>query len=387
MLPGLIRKHEVSSPVQETIAAIITPRNVLGLRTTHNVADVADVADRQAPSSVPNMEDVSDPHRPKHTTAFYNQYRLANSPAIIKRVVIHNFSDPVAPDVITRLRQIRHTDQGPVKPYDFDVRADRLVGKVKMKYERDGRGNGIGRGRGGIRRNFGSGSLNDTQRHEEEMDCLASELLRGPISDSEDEPAEYEPAEFSKETLRGNGPAIASGLWGMSEIVEEQLTRMEEWRARIERRRNIIAEQVEIWVKKMLAGEHEQCPPSGWKAAMRRAEQLRAATFASASTSFASSTSSSENTADNSNNNTRGDEGIEQPHVFTEEQKDALVGKLVGGNYELMGVRRGSEISSEKNSFIAQVLLQHVARNGTYLPEDGQSLIRKTVMMVQLPTN
>lgn len=71
------------------------------------------------------------------------------------------------------------------------------------------------------------------------------------------------------ERLRGNGPALASGPWGISEIVEERL-------ARIKEKMHNIAMWVELWVKKMVAADYVLCPPSGWNAGKHRAEQSRA---------------------------------------------------------------------------------------------------------------
>lgn len=135
------------------------------------------------------------------------------------------------------------------------------------------------------------------------------------------------------EALRGSGPAFASGLWGMSEVVEERL-------ARIEGKFDKFAERVEVWTKKMAAPE-------------------------------------------DSKNDTMAHMGNMQPHVFTDTQKHTLVSKLVGGNYEMVG--RGNNISSEKHAIVEQVLRRHAARNGTYFPEDEEALVRRARMLVRPP--
>lgn len=186
------------------------------------------------------------------------------------------------------------------------------------------------------------------------------------------------------EALRGCGPALALGTWGMSEIVEERL-------ARIEGKRDNIAEWVEFWAKKMVAGEHVSCPSSCWKAAVHRAEQLQAAARgqqqephnSSATAAASPSVTSLADIADDSNNNdTTGNDWNNPPHVFSDEQKDALMRKLVGGNYELIGSGNGSSIGGEKNGLTEQILRRYAARNGTYFPEDGEALVRRARLLL-----
>ena len=181
------------------------------------------------------------------------------------------------------------------------------------------------------------------------------------------------------ETLRGHGPALASGPWGMSEIVEERL-------ARIEEKMHNIARWMEFWV----AADYVQCPPNGWNAGKHWAEQSRAVARGQRQrhSSFATSVASSSwwDAADDSNNNAIDDCWNKQPHVFTEEQRDALVRKLVGGSYEIIGIGSENKIS-RGNWFDEQVLQRHAARNETYFPEDVDALVKKARMLVQPPKN
>lgn len=190
------------------------------------------------------------------------------------------------------------------------------------------------------------------------------------------------------ESLRGCGPALASGTWGMSEIVEERL-------ARTEGKRENTPEWVEFWAEKVVAGEHVSCSSSAWKAIKHRAEQLRAAAKeqqqeqhnTSVTAAASPPVTSLADTADDHNNNddATGNDGNKQPQLFSDEQKDALVRKFVAGNYDMIGSGSGDSIGGEKNGSIEQVLRRYAARNGTYFPEDGEALVRRARSLLVRP--
>ena len=223
---------------------------------------------------------------------------------------------------------------------------------------------------------------------DESWDLDETESSLGKFDDVLREPPPislYNPAKVSMKALQRYGPALASGLWGMSNTVQERL-------ARIEVKRDHLAEWVEFRAKQMVADEKLSRRPRAWEAAKNRAEQLRAAAReqqqqhdSSATVAASASVSSSGGTADDGNNTTTGDDGNKRPHVFTDEQKEALVDQLIGGNYETTGIGGGNDITSVKNGFIEQALRRHAARNGTYFPENREAFVRKAMMVLRPP--
>ena len=319
----------------------------------------ATTADQQS-SLVPNPEDYYAACRKQHTPS--SGIRRMNSSPISRYMVSSRI-----------VQKINSEDSGD-KFYDGE-RGGREDSVDRL--DRGSRGDReVIRDSGPRRRDLGSGSLDD----EGDEDWDQGEIDFGvQVSREPPHVSTYQPAEVSMEALRGFGPTFASGLWGMSEIVEKRL-------ARIEAKRDNVAEWVEFRAKQMLVGERLSCRPRSWKSAKNRAEQLLAAARGQQHNNSATATTSAPSswgTTHDGENNTTGGDVNKQQHVFTDEQKDDLVRKLVGGRYDVTGIESANHIDSEKNELIEQVLRRYAARNGTYFLEDGEALVKKAMMLVR----
>lgn len=399
--PHSIRRTKIS-PLNRTEKSL-DPQNITKFRRLRIEKIGETTADRRPLPLVSSLDDYSSTRREKHVAA--TQPRLSDpGPSFIRRVNLNPVNDSA---LLNHPRYINSSHIRSIRKVDGDLGAQvpKVVFNGIRYMDHGGRGDSEGIGddghRGGRRgrkvrgrevrsrevrsREFDSGSSDhsDMGWDQEAMELAEYGLTRRPPPISE-----YHPAEVSMESLRGYGPAFASGLWGMSETVEERL-------AQIEGKRDHFAESVEFWAKKMVAGGNVSCPPSGWKSAKHRVEQLRAAARGqqqqqqqtSSMTAATSTTSPSScwDTTDDSNKKTAGNDGNRQPHVITDEQKDAFVRKLVGGSYEMLPIGNRDKISSKKDGFIEQDLWRHAGRNGTYLPKDGKALVRKARMLIGPP--
>lgn len=142
---------------------------------------------------------------------------------------------------------------------------------------------------------------------------------------------EYEPADLSRETFTGMGPATASDEWGMSEMLGERL----------------------LLARKHLDREFIQWDSKEQKAdVMAVVEKLKAVRAAKP---------------------TDGDEQIAQRATSTsgngDQQAQALMQKLLGGSYDKF------KRSGEKD--VLGLVERYVHRNDSYYPDDEKSLLKK----------
>ncbi len=185
------------------------------------------------------------------------------------------------------------------------------------------------------------------------------EYLAAQAESEEQDYVDFEPEEVSLDNLRGNGPSLAMGTWGMSELVGERLGRIERMRAErelgvvfLQRKKKYAAEEAAE-----NAGDEE-----GDDAAVENMKK-------SATTQTIPS---------------KGDDASDEPkedtHPLTEEEKGEFVKRLLGGQY-VMG---GGVGSGGQHSSVIKNIWRQASRNESYTPANGELLVGKVGML--LPT-
>ncbi len=161
-------------------------------------------------------------------------------------------------------------------------------------------------------------------------------------------PVLFQLPEVTRDALRGDGPAVVVGEFGMAEVVEEKL----QWLA--ERPAGSYARTVEL-ARRLLSGEFIRFEGEPERdAVVKKAEMLV----------VEEATRLSERKGEVVEPKEAGFEPI------AEEDRNLLVEKLLKGNYEIPGSPRQEE-------GLLKELLRVTNKNETYLPRDGSSLLGK----------
>lgn len=146
---------------------------------------------------------------------------------------------------------------------------------------------------------------------------------------------DFEPASITQETYSGIGPALASGTFGMSEVLGEQL----------------------LMAKKYLEGGFIQWDSKEQKAdVMTLAESLK--------------------TLEEQEAHSQDGEKGKSLSAKTEKQTQELMQKLLGGKYEMMKPQPGKDVLGN--------VARHINRNESYFPDDQRILLEKVKSI--LPT-
>lgn len=167
--------------------------------------------------------------------------------------------------------------------------------------------------------------------------------IAAKVAKETEKPVVYQPEEVTQESLIGMGPALALGTWGMSEVVEERLRRLQ-WK------RDQNAEELETLAKMHIERKHLWLSKERMEEVELRAKQILAGTIT----------------------NEPGVGG--EDHVLSEEVKTEMMRKLLGGRYVLPHHALGDVMRDIKRL---------ACRNGSYFPEDTASLTQKAKTLLK----
>ena len=146
----------------------------------------------------------------------------------------------------------------------------------------------------------------------------------------------YAPADVTLETLRGNGPAMPLGEWGMKEVVEE-------WLDRIAKKGERKHHDLVMMVEKMKTGEHVAFGDKETKDRVLDAVE----------------------------------NGMKD---MSEEEQGAVVEKLketFGSEFADSVFKGKYEFEGRKGAGVLASLAMQTTKNGSFRPEDGESLSAK----------
>ena len=192
----------------------------------------------------------------------------------------------------------------------------------------DGEGGGRKprRGRGGGAQ---AGSNNSTYKREQIWTEEELEYLKEKKKREMPQSVNFQPVDISRETLSGSGPAMASGEWGMGEMLGKRL----------------------LLAKKTLNREFVQ-----WDSKEQKADVL---------TLVHGLKGTKDGQGEEKN---KEDEQASKP-MASDPQTQALMQKLLGGSYAMVKPRGEQDILGH--------IARHADRNESYFPVDGKSLLNK----------
>ena len=173
-------------------------------------------------------------------------------------------------------------------------------------------------------------------RNAKDLDPKALEYLEEKEDEKTQTEVAYAPADVTLETLRGNGPAMPLGEWGMEEVVEE-------WLDRIAKKGERTHDDLVMMVQKMRAGEHVAFGDKETKNRVLDAVE----------------------------------NGMKD---MSEEEQGAVVQKLketFGSEFADSVFRGKYEFEGRKGADVLASLTRQTTKNGSFLPQDGESLAAK----------
>ncbi|KAI4130080.1 MAG: hypothetical protein LQ338_001932 [Usnochroma carphineum] len=164
----------------------------------------------------------------------------------------------------------------------------------------------------------------------------------------------YTPADMSVDTLRGMGPALACGEWGMSETVGERMMK-------IGKKKDEYDERIEELARKWAEGEFCRF----------KSKQEKEDTIKTVERNLAG-------TGDNAGlDEEREKEKMALVNTRMKEEGEKLAGRLLKGDYYIGPLGKGPT---------AELLERYTRKNETYMPKDRQALAGKIGTLLPLKT-